>query len=139
MGKAELPSQEQLALVDIPAPNDQFRGQKTAKTQKKRTLNLEDLIRAADDLSDEDLQQLQGAIAAMLEIRGMAESDQEPINQDDRANASKRQRGSIEEKWINGCGPYRYLRWWSGGKHRSTYLGKVQKEESGVTSSDVEA
>jgi hypothetical protein len=34
-------------------------------------------------------------------------------------------RGYYEEKVINGCGPYLYLRYWSGGKHRSIYLGKV--------------
>jgi len=32
----------------------------------------------------------------------------------------------LEEKMINGCGPYRYLRFWSGRKHR--YLGKTQPD-----------
>ena len=25
---------------------------------------------------------------------------------------------------VTSYGPYRYLRWWEGGKHRSVYLGK---------------
>ncbi|MEO1133917.1 MAG: hypothetical protein AAFX40_14580 [Cyanobacteria bacterium J06639_1] len=39
-------------------------------------------------------------------------------------------KGSIELKTINGCGPYRYLRYWSGNKHRSVYLGKAEDKES---------
>lgn len=39
-------------------------------------------------------------------------------------------KGSIEIKTINGCGPYRYLRYWSGNKHRSVYLGKVEADET---------
>jgi len=31
----------------------------------------------------------------------------------------------IEEKMINGCGPYLYLRWRENGRCRSKYLGKV--------------
>lgn len=38
-------------------------------------------------------------------------------------------RGHVEEKMINGCGPYLYLRHWRGGKLRSTYLGKGRVEE----------
>lgn len=36
------------------------------------------------------------------------------------------QAGYIEHKTINGCGPYAYLRFWSGKTHKSTYLGKVE-------------
>lgn len=41
----------------------------------------------------------------------------------------KPKRGHVEEKMINGCGPYLYLRHWRGGKLRSTYLGKGRAEE----------
>jgi hypothetical protein len=34
-------------------------------------------------------------------------------------------RGSFEDKYINGYGPYRYLRYWYGKTHKSVYLGKV--------------
>jgi putative SOS response-associated peptidase YedK len=36
------------------------------------------------------------------------------------------QEGDIEEKFINGCGPYQYLRYWDGKIHKSVYLGKVK-------------
>ena len=35
----------------------------------------------------------------------------------------------VEEKMINGCGPYRYLRWRDNtGRKRSKYLGRVRSE-----------
>ena len=34
--------------------------------------------------------------------------------------------GSFEDKIINGCGPYRYLRYWFGKTHKSIYLGRVE-------------
>ena len=41
----------------------------------------------------------------------------------------KPKRGHVEQKLINGYGPYLYLRYWRGGKLRSTYLGKGRAEE----------
>lgn len=38
-------------------------------------------------------------------------------------------RGSFEDKYIRGYGPYRYLRYWYGKTHKSVYLGKVKKAE----------
>ena len=34
-------------------------------------------------------------------------------------------RGHIELKTINGCGPYKYLRFWEGKTLRSVYKGKA--------------
>ncbi|MCU0525614.1 MAG: hypothetical protein MUF72_12400 [Elainella sp. Prado103] len=34
-------------------------------------------------------------------------------------------KGSFEDKYIRGYGPYRYLRYWYGKTHKSIYLGKV--------------
>jgi hypothetical protein len=34
--------------------------------------------------------------------------------------------GSFEDKIVNGCGPYRYLRYWYGKTHKSVYLGRVE-------------
>lgn len=43
---------------------------------------------------------------------------------EDVREGRKLKRGHVEEKMINGFGPYLYLRYWRGGKLRSTYLGK---------------
>jgi len=37
-------------------------------------------------------------------------------------------KGYIEEKLINGYGPYKYLRLWVNGHLTSTYLGKANKD-----------
>ncbi|PZD70804.1 hypothetical protein C1752_08946 [Acaryochloris thomasi RCC1774] len=42
------------------------------------------------------------------------------------------QEGHIEKRMVNGCGPYKYLRWWEGGKHRAVYLGKADDEKRSV-------
>lgn len=33
--------------------------------------------------------------------------------------------GWIEERFVNGCGPYLYRRWWDGKRKRSQYIGKA--------------
>ena len=38
-------------------------------------------------------------------------------------------RGHIEAKTINGCGPYLYLRYWSGKTLKSKYIGKAKAKE----------
>ncbi len=38
-------------------------------------------------------------------------------------------KGSFEDKYIRGYGPYRYLRYWYGRTHKSVYLGKVKKSD----------
>jgi hypothetical protein len=121
-----------LPLDDEPVNGNgqKFRGQHQPQTTKNRTLNLDDLIRAAHDLSDAELQQLQEAIAILLEIRSLGDKDEVQIPQACTLNSGIGIRGSIEEKRINGCGPYRYLRRWSNGKHKSTYLEKVKEERS---------
>ncbi len=39
-------------------------------------------------------------------------------------------RGHYELKTINGCGPYKYLRYWQGGQLKSKYIGKVKTATS---------
>ncbi len=34
--------------------------------------------------------------------------------------------GYIEEKMINGFGPYLYFRYWDSGVHKSLYIGKKE-------------
>lgn len=92
-------------------------------------MDVKGLIREASQLDDCELRELQEAIAALVELRALGDS--EPGIEEKRTLSPGRVGGSIERKMINGCGPYRYLRWWSGGKHKSAYLGK---EKSGGNS-----
>lgn len=41
--------------------------------------------------------------------------------------------GYFEDKLINGCGPYRYLRYWKNGHRRSVYVGKLIEETRNTT------
>lgn len=108
--------------------SEEFRVQDKPETTKTRTLSLEDLIRAAYQLDREDLRSLSSAITGLLQAL-------EPeIRVEDGAGSSKsrtlslERSGSFELKKINKCGPYLYLRWWSGGRHRSTYIGKPKND-----------
>ena len=61
----------------------------------------------------------------MAGLEGLADDRTKEVERDEHGKPLN-QKGFIEEKWVNGCGPYRYLRYWDGGKHRSVYLGKSQ-------------
>jgi len=63
----------------------------------------------------------------MLALDEEAETHSEEVIQERQAyHGPKGGKGYYEQKMINNCGPYLYLRYWSGGKHRSVYLGKVK-------------
>jgi hypothetical protein len=84
---------------------------------KPKKPTVPQLIKGAALLSDAELRSLMVGLAELEEERNReVERDKygKPVNQ----------KGHIEERWINGCGPYFYLRWWEEGKHRSAYLGK---------------
>ncbi|HEY9874492.1 MAG TPA: hypothetical protein V6D12_13710 [Candidatus Obscuribacterales bacterium] len=40
----------------------------------------------------------------------------------------KTRAGYFEQKMINGCGPYRYLRYYEKGRLKSVYVGKGDSE-----------
>lgn len=107
---------------------------KADQNAENRTLKLNDLIQAAYQLPRSDVQALADALQGMLEawevteeLRGQTE-DQVLEMRTLKQSKSASMRGHFELKMINGCGPYAYLRWWSGGKHRSSYLGKARPE-----------
>jgi hypothetical protein len=86
------------------------------KSRQKKT-TVAQLLKAAALLSEADLQSLRAGLDAL-------ECDRATEVECDEYGKPVNQRGYIEQKWINGCGPYRYLRYWDGDKHRSVYLGK---------------
>lgn len=83
----------------------------------KKKLSVAQMLKAAAALSDAELRSLISGLEVM-------ESDRSQEVERDEYGKPVNQKGYIEEKYINGCGPYRYLRYWDGKRHRSVYLGK---------------
>ncbi|MGB8700211.1 MAG: hypothetical protein WCD18_12405 [Thermosynechococcaceae cyanobacterium] len=85
---------------------------------RKKSDAVERLLKEAAELGDRDLATLiEGLQVLARETRKQRTDAQgKPLNQE----------GYIEEKTINGCGPYRYLRYWDGKTHKSVYLGKAK-------------
>jgi|JFJP01.1.fsa_nt_gi hypothetical protein len=90
------------------------------RKQTDEPLTIEKVIQWAAILSPGQRRELIDGLLALDELS--EDSDRTPNTND--GNGGGTGRGSIERKMINGCGPYLYLRYWSGGKHRSIYLGK---------------
>lgn len=76
--------------------------------------------------------QIDAEIDVLIQAAELAEAVQEVLTTtpSTRQNqAQERQHSAtpwIEERMINGCGPYYYRRWWDGNKRRSEYLGKTK-------------
>lgn len=74
-------------------------------------------------LSQEELKELaliiQGLLEALEEEKSLSKGG------GGMQESKSKQRGHIELKRINGCGPYRYLRYWAGKRLKSVYLGKA--------------
>lgn len=74
-------------------------------------------------LSRGELEELSEMVAALLTA---TEPEEEEDDQVEDAGKPERPaaRGHIEEKMINGYGPYLYLRYWQGKTLKSKYIGK---------------
>lgn len=77
-------------------------------------------------LSRPQLQEVAYMVAGLLEA--LEDEDQTQADQVEGAAPEVKQgaRGHIEYKVINGCGPYAYLRYWSGKTLKSHYIGKAK-------------
>lgn len=101
----------------------------TRKGQRKLNdqASLQSVAQAAARLSQAEKQELIDILRTMLALDEEAETQSEEQMREQQAyHGPKGGRGYYEKKMINHCGPYLYLRYWSGGKHRSVYLGKVK-------------
>ena len=100
-----------------------------AKTPKTA---FDEVTSRLGQLSQSELVELGDMVAALLGVPGVSrffapteedgEDDQvaDPEEKSDKPAA----KGHIEAKMINGCGPYLYLRYWSGKTLKSKYIGK---------------
>ena len=91
--------------------------------RKTLELNLETVIRWASALSQSQRRNLIDALLALDEVE---DGDRTSNNNGSNNNGGGTTGGYIELKTINGCGPYRYLRFRSQGQYKSVYLGKAR-------------
>jgi hypothetical protein len=86
--------------------------------RRSQSTAVESLLKQAAALSESDLNALIGGLQGLTQKKGVDQYGK-PLNQE----------GYIEEKFINDCGPYRYLRYWDGKIHKSVYLGKMEDKK----------
>ncbi len=98
-----------------------------------KKLNLKALIKKIEKLAPEELQEIKSVIETLL--KPLPEQPQEDLSSP--VQPAKRKRGRprkyeeyFEWKKINGCGPYRYRRYWDGGILRSEYAPEDPTEHS---------
>lgn len=97
--------------------------------QQPSTTSVDRLVQLADQLSDRQIERLISLLEALLVARQTPPVQQEQGEGEVRELNPRKAR--IELKYIpdsrgSGAvyGPYRYLRFFQGNKHRSLYLGK---------------
>ena len=100
----------------------------TKRRQTRDIPTLERVVQAIAQLDRSDKEELLVILRAMLEADEEDEQaeNEQTLKERTQHRGPKGGRGHFERKFINGCGPYLYLRYWSGGKHRSIYIGKVR-------------
>jgi hypothetical protein len=75
-------------------------------------------------LSQVELEELGEMVAALLAVTAPEAQEDEQVDGNREKSTRPAARGHIEEKVINGCGPYLYLRYWQGKTLKSKYIGK---------------
>jgi hypothetical protein len=101
-----------------------------SKSAISGSADLAAIVPVAVKLSQPDRLELIAILQALQEAEA-AEQEQEGNRKKTKEEALNRRGirggiGSFEDKIINGCGPYRYLRYWYGKTHKSIYLGRVE-------------
>ena len=67
-------------------------------------------------------------VAGLLETLDAAQVETvEAVAPTAPTNGKNGAKGYIDWKMINGCGPYAYLRYWSGKTLKSHYIGKAKQ------------
>jgi hypothetical protein len=74
-----------------------------------------------------ELEEMRAIIDALLEASS-PEPETSPVPAGDSQPHGTRGGGYFEDKMINGCGPYQYLRYWLCGKRKSVYVGKKKMD-----------
>jgi hypothetical protein len=93
--------------------------------RRSKSNAVKNLLKQAANLSQGELKALVSGLKGLMRTLGAELSDVER----DEYGKPLNQEGYIEEKFINGCGPYRYLRYWDGKVHKSVYLGREEERD----------
>jgi hypothetical protein len=98
-----------------------------AKSKKASNIPIEEIVASLDRLDAEALELVVKAIQVILQERQpeVAETNKQTEYLDRVGIGANGSYGYIESKFINGYGPYRYLRMRKNGVHHSFYLGKA--------------
>ena len=81
-------------------------------------------------LNRRELEEVSAMVAGLLDALDNEDAAATALTASNTTPGLKNGRaGYIEHKTINGCGPYAYLRFYSGKTHKSTYIGKVEAKE----------
>ena len=98
-----------------------------AKSKKFSNIPIEEIVASLDRLDAEALELVVKAIQVILQERQpeVLETNKQTGHINRVGIGANGSYGYIESKFINGYGPYRYLRLRKSGVHHSFYLGKA--------------
>jgi hypothetical protein len=103
-----------------------------AKSSSSSSISIEEIVVSLDRLDADALELVVNAIGVILQERQLASDEPEAVEGKRHTKyinqvgiGGNGSHGYIESKFINGYGPYRYLRLRKNGVHHSFYLGKA--------------
>lgn len=109
-------------------------GDSMASKAKTPKTSFDEATSRLGQLSQSELVELGDMVAALLGVPGVSrffaateEDDDDQVADLDRNGDKPAAKGHVEAKMINGCGPYLYLRYWSGKTLKSKYIGKAKQ------------
>lgn len=109
-------------------------GDSMASKAKTPKTSFDEVTSRLGQLSQSELVELGDMVAALLGVPGVSrffaateEEDDDQVGDLDRNGDKPAAKGHVEAKMINGCGPYLYLRYWSGKTLKSKYIGKAKQ------------
>ena len=109
-------------------------GDSMASKAKTPKTSFDEVTSRLGQLSQSELVELGDMVAALLGVPGVSrffaateEEDDDQVGDLDRNGDKPAAKRHVEAKMINGCGPYLYLRYWSGKTLKSKYIGKAKQ------------
>lgn len=93
---------------------------------KRQKTPLDEVTSRLGQLDRSELEELQDIVARFLAALDPEEETVDEELEEVKTNG-RVAKGHIEEKTINGYGPYLYLRYWQGKTLKSKYLGKKKE------------